>query len=288
MRTEKEMMDLILAIAAADKRIRAVLLNGSRADSKIKKDRFCDFDIVYVTDDINSFLSDHTWINIFGERLILQMPDLADAGKPDYIKRTAFTYLMLFKDYNRIDLTLLPADKIAEEYQQDSLTIVLLDKDNLFSNLPPASDTDYYIQQPAEKDFRDCCNEFWWVATYVAKGICRGQVIYAKEMLENPVRQMFLKMIDWYIGTATGFAVTTGKSGKHLQAHLPAELYSKILATYPNADGEHIWTSLFLMTDIFRDLANEVAVKLQYTYNRKEDENVTNYLKWMHSLPKEK
>jgi len=74
MRNEEEIIALILHIAKNDERVRAVLLNGSRANPGVKKDRFRDFDIVYIVTDIKTFLNDHDWINIFGERLILQMP----------------------------------------------------------------------------------------------------------------------------------------------------------------------------------------------------------------------
>ena len=45
MRTEQEVMDLILSIANADERIRGVMLAGSRADSSVPKDQYQDYDI---------------------------------------------------------------------------------------------------------------------------------------------------------------------------------------------------------------------------------------------------
>ena len=46
MRTPQEMLNLILTTAQEDDRIRAVILNGSRADPNALPDRFQDFDIV--------------------------------------------------------------------------------------------------------------------------------------------------------------------------------------------------------------------------------------------------
>ncbi|MDF2521420.1 MAG: streptomycin adenylyltransferase family protein, partial [Clostridia bacterium] len=74
MRSEQQMMDLILDTAKADDRIRAVIMNGSRANPNATKDFFQDFDIVYVVRDVHSFTADHSWIDIFGEIMILQMP----------------------------------------------------------------------------------------------------------------------------------------------------------------------------------------------------------------------
>lgn len=100
--------------------------------------------------------------------------------KDNGIKSDLFSYLMLFTDGNRIDLTLLPIDKLEKEFKKDSLTVVLLDKDELFTNLPNPDDRDYLIKSPIDKEFLDCCNEFWWVNTYVAKGLYRNQITYAK------------------------------------------------------------------------------------------------------------
>lgn len=287
MRSEEEVITLILDVAKADKKIRAVLLNGSRANPNIKKDKFQDFDIVYLVNEMSAFLKDPEWIDIFGERLILQTPDdmVLKNEKSDPF---SFTYLMLFADRNRIDLTLFPIDRLDNEFDLDSLAVLLLDKDNLFPNMPALNGTTYHIERPTGKMFSDCCNEFWWVCTYVAKGLWRHEIMYAKDMLEAPVREMFLKMIEWYIGTETGFSVSFGKSGKNMKRHLPPALYNKILLTYPDADAGNIWKSLFIMTDTFRDLAIETSGKLCFAYNVKEDYNVTEYLQWVYSMTKEK
>ena len=48
MRSEEEMMNLILQVAKDDERVRAVYLNGSRTNPNAPKDRFQDYDVVYV------------------------------------------------------------------------------------------------------------------------------------------------------------------------------------------------------------------------------------------------
>jgi aminoglycoside 6-adenylyltransferase len=277
MRSSEEIKQLILEKAEKDSRIRASLLNGSRANSKIVPDKFQDFDVVYIVTDIESFLSDHNWIKIFGDILIMQLPD--EMVFYNEKKRSSFAYLMLFKDGNRIDLTLFPKNKLQSEFTSDSLTVLLLDKDNLFPNLPVASDKDYLIKQPTEKEFTDCCNEFWWVSTYVAKGLCRNEIIYAKEMLEIPVRNMFLKMTEWLIGVENNFSVSFGKSGKYMKNYLSPELYEKILLTYPDHRSENIWHSLFLMTELFSEFANIVSQSLHFSYNKIEENNVREYLR---------
>ena len=48
MRSEKEMLDLIIETAKNDDRIRAVLMVGSKADPDVPKDKYQDFDITYI------------------------------------------------------------------------------------------------------------------------------------------------------------------------------------------------------------------------------------------------
>ena len=55
MRTEQEMMDLIIGVAAADERIRAVRMEGSRANPAVPKDQYQDYDISYYVVDIEPF-----------------------------------------------------------------------------------------------------------------------------------------------------------------------------------------------------------------------------------------
>jgi aminoglycoside 6-adenylyltransferase len=288
MRNETEIKNLILDFAQHDTRVRAVLLNGSRANPNIKPDLLQDFDIVFLVDDLESFTIDNSWTNMFGEQIISQLPDEMTFGDENCNKeKISFTYLMLFKDSNRIDLTLFPKQKLQPDFKPDSLTILWLDKDNLFTSLPKSSDKDYYIQKPSEKDFADTCNEFWWVSTYVAKGLLRNEIIYAKESLETVVRPMLMKVLKWKVGIENNFGVSFGKSGKFLKSYLSDNLYKKLLLTYSNFETEENWKALFLMTEIFQETSESIAEEFGFIVNKKEQQNTIAYLKELHDRQKD-
>jgi aminoglycoside 6-adenylyltransferase len=278
MRSEDEMMELILRVGNDDERIRAVLLNGSRANPEIAKDIFQDFAIVYVVSELDPFMKDHSWIDVFGERIIMQLPEEMMIGEKAI---HSFSYLVLFKDRNRIDLTLFPIDKLETEFRPDSLTLRLIDKDKCFENLASPTSADYLIKQPTEKLFMDCCNEFWWVSTYVGKGLWRNDIPYAKDMLEGPVRSMFMKIMEWKIGIQTNFQASFGQSGRNMKKYISNDLCNNILSTYPDSNIKNIWGSLFLMTDLFDEHAKEIAKKMEFTYNKSEASNVREHLKWI-------
>lgn len=280
MRTDQEIKALIIDKALTDDRIRAVLLTGSRANKKILPDKLQDFDIVYIVTEIESFIRDHSWVNYFGERIIWQLPDemtFQPEKKQPLKERASFTYLMLFKDRNRIDLTLVSKDKLKTDFRPDTLAIVWLDKDKIFSKNTP-TDTDYLIKRPIEQEFKDTCNEFWWVSTYVIKGLLRNEITYAKQMGETIVRPMFMKMIEWYIGTNTNFSVSFGTGGRHMSEYLEKSLYDRILFTYSDYKIENNWKSLITMTEIFGELAARVSDRLDFNHNSGEEQNVKLYV----------
>jgi aminoglycoside 6-adenylyltransferase len=283
MRSEKEMRDLILGIAGADARIRAVVLNGSRADPKAPKDIFQDFDIVYIVTEMEPFLADQGWVDAFGARTIMQLPDLM--GEPPPRGNGSFGYLMQFLDGNRIDLSLCPL-ALAPRMVEDSLSVLLLDKDGIFGALPPPTDEDYLPKPPTPKAYADCCNEFWWVSLYVAKGLWREELPYAKRMQEI-VRDELDRMLAWLVGTETEFREGTGKMGKHLERRLPPELWAMYERSYADADYENSWLALLESCKLFRLAALRVGRRLGLEYPRGDDERASAHLLRIRSLPKD-
>ncbi|HKU52108.1 MAG TPA: aminoglycoside 6-adenylyltransferase, partial [Nitrospira sp.] len=154
MRSEKEMLDLILSIAKKDESIRAVIMNGSRVNPHTKKDPFQDFDIVYVVREVEPYRQNPGFIRPFGDLMILQTPE--DMVDPPPENNGHYAYLMQFMDGNRIDLSLYSVQNI-DAVIADSLTVVLLDKDGLVPALPSPSDLDYLPKPPTAKLFEDCC-----------------------------------------------------------------------------------------------------------------------------------
>ncbi|NET32110.1 MAG: aminoglycoside 6-adenylyltransferase [Cyanothece sp. SIO1E1] len=276
MRTEEEIVSLLLSTATEDDRIRAVILSGSRSNPNIEKDSFQDFDVIYFVSELKSYRDKPGWINLFGERIAMQMPNSMNIDKQDVnSEKEEITYLMLFKDLNRIDLKLAPIE-LRDTYK-DSLNRVLLDKDHLFDSSIEPNDSDYQTTKPSQKEFSDCCNEFWWVSTYVAKGLARNEPFYAKAMLENPVRNMFMRLLAWHTASQHGFFINLGAQNRFLKTYISPELWTKILATYPDAQIQNIWNSLFEMTSIFHELAGKLSKKLELDYNLEEASNVMQY-----------
>ncbi len=284
MRSEREMLDLILNFARDHDEVRAVVMNGSRVNPHAQRDPFQDYDVVYFVRSVEPFRRNAEVVRSFGEIMILQTPEDMIDPPPD--GGGHYTYLMQFLDGNRIDLS-FDALEQANLIIKDSLSLVLLDKDHLIKELPPPSDVSYLPQKPSAKSFDDCCNEFWWLNPYVAKGLWRDELIYSKYLLDTLMREQLMKMLTWYFGIQTDFQRSPGKLGKYLKGQIGDDLWALLEHTYSDSQSDNIWEALFSMDYLFRQIAKAVANCFKFNYPEQDDINVSNYVRHIRKLPRD-
>ena len=266
MRTDQEMLGLILQIAKK-LQVDAVALSGSRTNQKIQTDEFQDYDVVYIVDDLDYLTRDLSWLDQFGKRIIEQYNVLDHRH----------LYLMLFKDGNRIDLTLCPKEYIQEWVDSEAGFTVLEDPENLFEPYFQNPER-YWITPATETDFEKSCNEFWWVSAYVVKGICRQQLIYATDHLYGICQQELLKVLAWQVASDKG-TVDIGKNYKYLYNYLPAEKEKEFLNLLDFSSLEKITQTLFATMQLFHQEAQKLAQKMGFDYDREVAEKMIEYAK---------
>ena len=255
MRTDTELMNLILQIAES-LQVEAVALSGSRANPRAPKDEFQDYDVVYIVDDLEDLISDLSWLDRFGNRLIEQHNRLGHRR----------LYLMLFEDGNRIDLTLCPKEHIQEWVDSEADFRALKDDKGLFDSYIP-SPKGYWTAPPTEEEFAASCNEFWWVSTYIVKAIRRNQLIYATDHLYGICQQELLKVLAWQVTSDRG-AVDIGKNYKYLFQYLPAEQEKEFSALLDLSSLEKVSQSLFATMKLFDCEAQSLAQKMGFDYDQ--------------------
>lgn len=264
MRAETEMLDLILHIAKTIQ-VEAVAMSGSRTDTTAPKDELQDYDVVYVVDDFDNLTGDLSWLDYFGKRIIEQ----------EVVLDHRRLYLMLFEDGNRIDLTLCPKEHIKEWVDSEAGFTVLEDPEHLFD--PYSQNLERFWMSPAsETDFKNSCNEFWWVSAYVVKGICRQQVIYATDHLYGICQQELLKVLAWQVASDRG-AVDIGKNYKYLFTSLPDEKEKEFSNLLDFSSSDKITQSLFATMKFFHQEAQSLAQKMGFGYDKEVAEKMIEY-----------
>ena len=198
----------------------------------------------------------------------------------------SYGWLVIFKDGNRMDLHVQSIDFARETIVEDKLCKVLLDKDGILPVMEEATEQQYYVKKPTKEEFLFQCNEFWWCLNNVAKGLWREEVPYAMDMLNLNVRPCLITLLSWKAGIVTDFSCSVGKSAKYLYRYLEKEEYETFLMTYPDANIEHIWRAVFTMCDLFGQVAREIAAKLDYYYEEKDERGARLYLETVYRLPK--
>lgn len=264
MRTETEMLDVILKTAKTIQ-VEAVAMSGSRTNQNAPKDEFQDYDVVYIVDNIDHLTSDLSWLNQFRKRIIEQEVSLGNRR----------LYLMLFEDGNRIDLTLCPKEYIQEWVGTEAGFTVLEDPENLFEPYFPNPER-YWMTPAIEMDFKNSCNEFWWVSAYVVKGICRNQLIYATDHLYGICQQELLKVLAWQVASDKG-TVDVGKNYKYLFNYLPADKEKEFSNLLDFSSLDKIIQSLFATMELFHQEAQSLAQKMGYDYDREVAEKMIEY-----------
>ena len=264
MRTETEMLDVILQ-TAKNLKVEAVAMSGSRINPKAPKDEFQDYDVVYVVDDLDNLTSDLSWLEQFGKRIIEQEVRLGHRR----------LFLMLFEDGNRIDLTLCPKEHIKEWVDSEAGFTVLEDPEHLFEPYSPNLER-FWIHQASETDFKNSCNEFWWVSAYVIKGIYRKQLIYATDHLYGICQQELLKVLTWQVVSDRG-KVDIGKNYKYLFNYLPDEKEKEFFAILDFSSIEKLTQSLFATMQLFHQEAQFFAQKMGFDYDTEVAENMIEY-----------
>lgn len=265
MRTEVEMLNLILQTSKT-LQVKAVAMSGSRTNQKVQIDEFQDYDVVYLVENFEELISDLSWLDQFGKPVIEQEVTLGHRR----------LYLMLFEDGNRIDLTLCPQEHMQEWVDSEAGFTVLEDKKGLFESHSP--NPQRYWRSPAtETDFKNSCNEFWWVSAYVVKGICRNQLIYATDHLYGICQQELLKVLAWQVASDRG-RVDVGKNYKYLFNYLPAEKEKDFSNLLDFSSLEKITQTLFATMQLFHQEAQYLAQKMGFDYDKEVAEKMIEYV----------
>ena len=278
MRNENQILRELIEWGESNSQIRALILFGSRANPNAFIDLFSDYDVFVVVEDAIEFGRADSWRKKFGNIIASyeEKPVLDENG-------CVFAYpkLTLYEDGVRIDFCICNVKGFKEE-PKDYLDIgykVLIDKDNLTSNLIEPTHSHFNISKPSEEDYHNQIQEFWWDIVYVAKSLWRDELYFSKFMSENIIRFNYMqKMIEWYIASKHNWQINTNKKGRWFKRYIDSETWSEIEETYAGADLDENWDALFNMAQLFRKISIAVGKNLGFEYLYDLDERVSSYL----------
>ena len=275
-------IEYALNIAKADENIRCVILYGSRANDNIIPDRYQDYDIIFIAIDRNKFD-----FSVFEDvKIKINVNEIA----PESFEEET-TYLMLFGDDSRIDLTVCTMEVfISMEYLTSNHPLIghmkcLLDKDKNLSKLITVNSGIWNIEKMDEATFNSTCAAFFWQIQDVVIGLKRDELPYALSLRDEQysMRDMLNKMINEYIGLNNNYSVKTGCLPKvifekYRKMYLSDELYKIYKNTYLSNTEEDIWTSIGYMIDLFSLISVKIAETHGYHYPKADELYMRDYV----------
>jgi len=284
---EADVLERLTAWGEADSSIRALILTSSRAKPNGGADLLSDYDLIVATRDAPKLAAAVGSASEYGRPLVRW------SDQDELYGITTYFCGVVYEDGVKIDYTVWPG-ALLERVSQEALLPegldvgyrVLLDKDAVTAAWRPPTYRAHIPTPPTQAEYDALIDEFWWDTTYVAKSLWRGEVVFAKFMLDYDAKLVALRrLLEWRIELDHDWSLKPGAYGRGLERLLPADIWSELASTYVGTDIEDNWNALFRLTALFRRVAREVGGALGYPYPQQIDDKVTAHLEAVRGLP---
>ncbi len=119
----------------------------------------------------------------------------------------------------------------------------------------------------------------FWVqdALGLWRALCRRELLFAIDHMNDVVRRELLRMLSWKIGIERGFDFSLGKNYKFMERFLPVKLWERLMSTYRMDSYEQMWAALEQCMELFRETSAETAGRLGFGYPE-YDKNISGYV----------
>ena len=268
MRTEKEIINLIMDTALKDENVRAVI----RTDLLPVREYLFTYNFYFVVNEVEKYDNDEVFGTCFGERILLFR---SDRNYPEMFPNTK-AHLMVFRDGVTIVVNAIDIDTFLSKYHGEleyenvwmgDTFQKILDKDNVLPKIERLEEKQtLFYQSPTELEFMGACNEFWWVLKTFAEYSLREELPSAMFYLNVAVRDLLNKMLHWHIYMKAGQPVDVGILDSNLEKLLEQEDFMLYMKTYPTADYDSIWKAFDAVVELWSKAGHAVAEQCGYGY----------------------
>ncbi|MBP2097227.1 aminoglycoside 6-adenylyltransferase [Enterococcus rivorum] len=265
MKNENRMMDLFIEFVNKNQDIRLFSMNGSRVNTKIPNDSFKDYDVVFFTDDIQKYQKNTSFLREFGEIILLTEPENG-LFPASFLPEEGYIYLVQYMDGNRIDFQFRCLDQLETYIKEDSLTKIILDKDQRVKKQPVLDDSTHWIKKPTQTIFQASIAEFWWQNLNVLKALAREELTLAFSYLTS-CREELIRLLTWKTALFYGFNRSYGKQHHQIIALLNQEEKQLLMSTYSGLSVTEMISSLKQMNQLVEKVVPELGNKLNYSYH---------------------
>lgn len=153
---------------------------------------------------------------------------------------------------------------------------VLFDKIDVTNNFKVPGDTAPVHSLPAQYQFDNLVQDFWYHVIWVSKKMLRGEIWVAKECLDSNLKHLLRTMAEWHAATVLGN--TPWHNGRFIEQWADPRLVSCFSAIFAIYDRNSMLLAMIETMNIFRLLAIEVAESLEYSYPQQADQAAVSFV----------
>ncbi|MBN2390678.1 MAG: aminoglycoside 6-adenylyltransferase, partial [Anaerolineae bacterium] len=121
-------------------------------------------------------------------------------------------------------------------------------------------------QPPAESEFLNLVNDFWYHTVWTAKKLRRGELWIGKSCCDDYLKHLLRQMLTWHTHARRGASTDTWMRGRFLEEWADPRAVAALPAIFAHYDAADVWRALLATMELFRWLALEAADALGYTY----------------------
>lgn len=263
-------LDAILDWARHEDAIRALVVTGSLARHDDSTDEYSDLDIQVIATDIKRYIEDDTWLDALGE-VWIRFP----------LHHETPYRLVWFSGGIKVDFNFLACDAIQGDQLTDEYTRgyqILLDKDDLFHDLPPSPRSFPQPPPPAVAEVQAAINEFWFEAIHVAQFIRRREFWVVKHR-DWTMKSNLLRMVEWHTRLVSNEPINTWLLGRRIAHWADENTYTEVQRIWAGWDALALWEALLIQLELFSRLSLELANGLQFTYDERRFRDINAYIR---------
>lgn len=256
---------------------------GSRARRDRPADEFSDLDLVLFADDPDWLIDAGEWLAEIGP-LVMSFVEQTAVGS--WRERRAVFEPMLDVDFAIVPSVLLEIDfsapgPVANVVRPvvDRGYRILHDPANRLKTLDllsPGPATTWTM--PDESRFTNLVTDFWYHAMWTTKKQLRGELLVARECLDNSMKDKLLHAINWlaHLGKPE---IDTWHGYRFFEQWSDRDIVDTFHLTYGPATREHIFDDLSRTMDLFSRVARDAARRLDYHYPERAETHVRDWIR---------
>lgn len=268
-------MNLILSLARSNRDIRAVFQTGSQVNPLVERDDMQDYDVIFAVNDFDNFelgedfltSLDYIFLYLTRERKL----NFTDPGEE-------YSYIILLANGVKIDITIIPVESISKLTSSETLLSLVMDKDNLISQLAGSSDIGHRMLRPTKNEFEKNNYDFFYAVIELLPSLYRSNLTRASLNYRKLVDRL-LTSLAWQTSYNADFKLDLGRDYAYLEKFMEDKYKRAYFDAISYRDINELWQALFACLALFRKLGLSLSTRLNYDYPKKLDVAMVDYVR---------